>query len=59
MKPATEEQVKLLQDFLSDNKIALNIDVVTNYPNGVAHTSPILTVVQQEEENLSPENTEN
>ncbi len=48
-RPATEEELNLLQKFLTDNKLKLSPEILTKYPDGVANTQVIIHVAVEEE----------
>lgn len=49
MKPATKEQIELLNKFLTDNKFILNASVITEYPEGIAKTYARVQLLTEEE----------
>ncbi len=48
-RPATNEEITKVNDFLAENKLKLHAEVVTTYPEGVAKTIAIVSVVVEEE----------
>lgn len=49
MNQATEEDLKKLQEFLTENKLELRSEAITTYPDGIAKTITNIFLVKKEE----------